>query len=80
MHQVDSSYGVQGLLSMQPPSTLLAISFQMNRVSIAETGVFCLKMSSPIHPVFIDMPVTKYYPAAMLVTFASRLPKKVFIL
>ena len=41
MHPFDSSHGVQGLLSMQLPSILLAMSFRMKRrVSIARTGVF----------------------------------------
>jgi len=63
---------------MQLPLILLAISFRLNRVSIAKTGVFCLKMSSPIHPVFIEKLVTKDYLAAMPVSFVSRLPEKVF--
>ena len=41
MHLVDSSYGVQGLLSMQPLSILLAKSFQMNGVSMTKIGVSC---------------------------------------
>lgn len=41
MHPLDSSHGVQGLLSVQPLSILLAKSLGMKRgVSMARTGVF----------------------------------------
>ena len=77
MHPFDSSYGVQGLLSMQLPSMILAMPFIMKTASIAKTGVSCLAVSNQV--VLREKLATKDY-LSVLATSVSRLPRKVFIL